>query len=93
MRNSKLNTTRAQRDVRLAEKKLTDCILKENAALGVFYEFKATEAERKLEDADIEKPKLHPQVAEAIKKLTQRTKLLDAKHVLVSVKGDVVGIC
>ncbi|KAG1901701.1 uncharacterized protein F5891DRAFT_979209 [Suillus fuscotomentosus] len=49
-----LNATRAQRDVRLAEKKLADCILKENTALGVLYQFKATEAERKLEDADMD---------------------------------------
>ncbi|KAG0698408.1 hypothetical protein DFH29DRAFT_878018 [Suillus ampliporus] len=49
-----LNATRAQRDVRLAEKTLADCILKENTALRKLYEFEATEAERKLEDADID---------------------------------------
>ncbi|KAG1868660.1 hypothetical protein F4604DRAFT_1927207 [Suillus subluteus] len=42
------------RDVRLAEKTLADCILKENAALGKLYKFEATEGERKLEDADID---------------------------------------
>ncbi|KAG1863703.1 hypothetical protein F4604DRAFT_1683576 [Suillus subluteus] len=49
-----LNAMQAQRDIHLAEKKLADCILKENAALGVLYEFKATEAERNLEDADMD---------------------------------------
>ncbi|KAG1867361.1 hypothetical protein F4604DRAFT_1927664 [Suillus subluteus] len=49
-----LNATRAQRDVCLMEKTLADCILKENAALGKLYKFEATEAERKLEDADID---------------------------------------
>ncbi|KAG2748754.1 hypothetical protein P692DRAFT_20874740 [Suillus brevipes Sb2] len=49
-----LDATRAQRDVRLAEKTLADCILKQNTALGKLYEFEATEAERKLEDADID---------------------------------------
>ncbi|KAG1852598.1 hypothetical protein C8R48DRAFT_777418 [Suillus tomentosus] len=49
-----LNATRAQRDVRLAEKTLADCILKENAAPGKLYKFEATEAERKLEDTNID---------------------------------------
>jgi len=49
-----LNVTRAQRDVRLAEKRLADSVLKQNVALGKLYEFEATEAERKLEDADID---------------------------------------
>ncbi|KAG1876090.1 hypothetical protein C8R48DRAFT_669292 [Suillus tomentosus] len=49
-----LNTTRAQRDVCLVEKTLADCILKKNVALGKLYKFKATEAERKLEDTDID---------------------------------------
>ncbi|KAG2338195.1 hypothetical protein BDR05DRAFT_952098 [Suillus weaverae] len=41
-----LNMTQAQWDVHLAEKKLADCILKENTALGVLYQFEATEAEK-----------------------------------------------
>ncbi|KAG1745142.1 hypothetical protein EDD22DRAFT_958542 [Suillus occidentalis] len=49
-----LNATQAQQDGRLAEKTLADCILKENTALGKLYKFKATEAERKLEDTDID---------------------------------------
>lgn len=46
--------TRAQRDVRLAEKTLADCVLKQNVALGKLYRFEASEAERNLEDADID---------------------------------------
>ncbi|KAG1761824.1 hypothetical protein EV702DRAFT_1201092 [Suillus placidus] len=49
-----LNATRAQRDVHLAEKTLADSILKQNTVLGKLYEFEVTEAERKLEDADID---------------------------------------
>ncbi|KAG2740422.1 hypothetical protein P692DRAFT_20880922 [Suillus brevipes Sb2] len=49
-----LNATRAERDVCLVEKTLADCILKENTALGKLYKFEATEAERKLEDANID---------------------------------------
>ncbi|KAG1796718.1 uncharacterized protein HD556DRAFT_1306901 [Suillus plorans] len=49
-----LNATRAQQDVRLAEKTLADCILKENTVLGKLYKFEATVAERMLEDANID---------------------------------------
>ncbi|KAG1770790.1 hypothetical protein EV702DRAFT_1202261 [Suillus placidus] len=49
-----LNITQAQRDICLAEKKLADCIPKENTALGVLYQFEATEAERMLEDANMD---------------------------------------
>ncbi|KAG1786734.1 uncharacterized protein HD556DRAFT_1449392 [Suillus plorans] len=49
-----LNVTRAQWDICLAENKLADCILKENTALGVLYQFEATEAERKLEDINMD---------------------------------------
>ncbi|KAG2111213.1 uncharacterized protein F5147DRAFT_771942 [Suillus discolor] len=57
-----LNVTRAQRDVRLAEKTLADSVLKQNVALGKLYEFEATEAERKLEDADIDIGYVHHSV-------------------------------
>ncbi|KAG1724337.1 uncharacterized protein EDB91DRAFT_1255301 [Suillus paluster] len=57
-----LNVTRAQRDVCLAEKTLTDSVLKQNVALGKLYEFEATEAERKLEDADIDIGYVHHSV-------------------------------
>ncbi|KAG1838782.1 hypothetical protein F4604DRAFT_1691493 [Suillus subluteus] len=49
-----LNATRAQQDVCLVEKTLTDCIVQQNIALGRLYQFEATEAERKLQDADID---------------------------------------
>ncbi|KAG2337499.1 hypothetical protein BDR05DRAFT_952573 [Suillus weaverae] len=49
-----LNVMRAQQDICLAEKKLADCILNKNTVLGVLYQFKATEAERKLEDANMD---------------------------------------
>ncbi|KAG1888817.1 hypothetical protein F4604DRAFT_1915872 [Suillus subluteus] len=54
-----LNTTRAQRDVCLVEKTLADCVLKQNEALGKLFKFKATEAERKLEDTDIDISYVH----------------------------------
>ncbi|KAG1816958.1 hypothetical protein EV424DRAFT_1540659 [Suillus variegatus] len=49
-----LNATRAQRNVCLAEKTLADCVVQQNIALGRLYQFEATEAGRKLEDADID---------------------------------------
>ncbi|KAG2132154.1 uncharacterized protein EDB93DRAFT_1107984 [Suillus bovinus] len=48
-----LNATRAQRNVCLAEKTLADCVVQQNIVLGRLYQFEATEAGRKLEDADI----------------------------------------
>ncbi|KAG1776907.1 hypothetical protein EV702DRAFT_1045917 [Suillus placidus] len=48
-----LNATQAQQDVCLAEKTLADCIVKQNVALGRLYQFEATEAGKKLDDADI----------------------------------------
>ncbi|KAG2028609.1 hypothetical protein BDR03DRAFT_1019582 [Suillus americanus] len=49
-----LNATRAQQDVCFAEKTLTDCVVQQNRALGLLYQFEATEAGRKLEDAHID---------------------------------------
>ncbi|KAG2111026.1 hypothetical protein DEU56DRAFT_762264 [Suillus clintonianus] len=49
-----LNATRAQRDVCFAEKTLADCVVQQNRALGLLYQFEATEAGRKLEDAHID---------------------------------------
>ncbi|KAG2096054.1 uncharacterized protein F5147DRAFT_656669 [Suillus discolor] len=47
-----LDASRAQRDVRLAEKKLADSIIKENEALGRLYRFQAEEAQKQLMDAN-----------------------------------------
>ncbi|KAG1747220.1 uncharacterized protein EDB91DRAFT_1245657 [Suillus paluster] len=60
-----LNVTQAQRDVCLAEKTLADSVLKQNVALGKLYEFEATEAERKLEDADIDIGYVHHSVCKS----------------------------
>ncbi|KAG2748620.1 hypothetical protein P692DRAFT_20733251, partial [Suillus brevipes Sb2] len=38
----------------LAEKTLVDCVLKQNVALSKLYRFEASEAERNLEDTDID---------------------------------------
>jgi hypothetical protein len=48
-----LDATRAQRDVCLAEKRLADCILKANTALGMLYKFEMLEAEKKLWEANV----------------------------------------
>ncbi|KAG0704059.1 hypothetical protein DFH29DRAFT_997945 [Suillus ampliporus] len=57
-----LDASRAQRDVRLAEKKLADSIIKENDALGRLYRFQAGEAQKQLVDAnvDVEPPAANP---------------------------------
>ncbi|KAG1737756.1 hypothetical protein EDB19DRAFT_1909532 [Suillus lakei] len=48
-----LDASRAQRDVRLAEKKLADSIIKENDVLGRLYRFQAGEAQKQLVNANI----------------------------------------
>ncbi|KAG2748095.1 hypothetical protein P692DRAFT_20875007 [Suillus brevipes Sb2] len=47
-----LDASRAQRDVRLAEKKLADSIIAENDALGRLYRFQAEEAQKQLVDTN-----------------------------------------
>lgn len=49
-----LNATRAQRDVRLTEKRLADSIVKANTALGMLYKFEVLEAERNLQEANVD---------------------------------------
>ncbi|KAG2114666.1 uncharacterized protein F5147DRAFT_649830 [Suillus discolor] len=48
-----LEASRAQRDVRLAEKRLADSIIKENDALGRLYKFQAGEVQKQLLDANV----------------------------------------
>ena len=47
-----LDASRAQRDVRLAEKKLADSIIKENDAFGRLYRFQTEKAQKQLVDAN-----------------------------------------
>ncbi|KAG1732350.1 hypothetical protein EDB19DRAFT_1831367 [Suillus lakei] len=48
-----LDASRAQQDVRLAEKRLADSIIKENDALGRLYRFQAGEAQKQLVNTNV----------------------------------------
>jgi hypothetical protein len=49
-----LDATRVQHNVCLAEKRLADSIVKANVALGILYKFEVSEAERSLQEANVD---------------------------------------